>query len=73
MIDRSSAKANTNSIESRLLWGVVIGRLRGVLSGECVEGRHVNDVSCVLRRKMGVVSRGARRFIGAVCVGEIAH
>ena len=52
----------------------VIGRLRGVLSGECVKGRHVNDASCVLRRIMGVaVSRGVRRLIGSVCVGEIAH
>jgi hypothetical protein len=52
----------------------VIGRLRGVLSGEGVEGCHVNDVSRILRRKLGVaVSRGVRRFVGSLCVGEIAH
>ena len=45
-----------------------------MLSGEGVEGRHVNDASRILRRKMGVaVSRGVRRIVGSVCVGEIAH
>ena len=52
----------------------VIGRLRRVLSGQGVEGRHVNDVSRTLRRKVGVaVSRGFRETVGSGCVGEIAH
>ncbi len=51
----------------------VIGRLRGVLR-EGVEGGHVDDISRILRRKLGVaVSRGVRRIVGPVCVGEIAH
>ena len=43
-------------------------------SRECVKGRHVNDASCILRRKMGVaVSRDVRSFVGSVCVGDITH
>ena len=45
-----------------------------MLSGEGVEGCHVDDISRIFRRKLGVaVRRGVRRNIGSVCVGEIAH
>ena len=52
----------------------MIGRLRGVLSGQSVEGRHVNDVSRILPRAGEVaISRGVRKIVGSMCVGEIAH
>jgi len=45
-----------------------------VLSGEGVEGGHVDDIPSILGRKLGLtVSRGVRRIVGSRCVGEIAH
>ena len=45
-----------------------------MLSGEGVEGCHVDDISRILRRKLGVaVSTGFRRIVISVCVREIAH
>ena len=42
-----------------------------MLRAECVEGRHVEDVSCVLRReRVGGLVRG---IIGPLRVCEIAH
>jgi hypothetical protein len=44
------------------------------MSGECVEGSHVDDISCILGSKLGMaVSGGVRRIVGPVWVGEKAH
>jgi hypothetical protein len=45
-----------------------------VLSGEGVEGRHVEHISCVLEVELGVrVGGRGRGVVGPVWVGEIAH
>ena len=52
----------------------LIGRLRGVLSGEGVEGRHVEDIPCGLGGELGMrVGGGVRGVVGPVRVGEITH
>jgi hypothetical protein len=52
----------------------LIGRLRGVLGGEGVEGSHVEDISCVLGGELGMrVGGGVRGVVGPVWVGEITH
>ena len=53
----------------------MIGRLRGVMGGEGVEGSHVvDDASCILGSKLGVaVSGGVRRIVRPVWVCEKAH
>jgi len=43
----------------------VIGRLRGVMSGGEVERSHVDDISFILGRKLGMaVSEEVRRIVG---------
>ena len=45
-----------------------------MMSGEGVEGSHVDDISCILGSKLGMaVSGGVRRIVGPVWVGEKAH
>ena len=52
----------------------MIGSLRGVMSGEGVEGSHVDNISFILGSKLGVAeSGGVRRLVGPVWIGEKAH
>jgi hypothetical protein len=53
----------------------MIGSLRGVMSGEGVEGSHVENISFILgSSKLGVAeSGGVRRLVGPVWIGEKAH
>ena len=52
----------------------VIGRLRGVVSGEGVEGSHAEDISCILSSKLRMgVGGGIRSIVGSVRVCDIAH
>jgi hypothetical protein len=45
-----------------------------VMSGEGVEGSHVDDISCILSSELGMaVSGSVRRIVGPVWVGEKAH
>ena len=45
-----------------------------MLSGQSVEGRHVNDISRISPKAVRVsISRGGRRIVVSMCVGEIAH
>lgn len=77
MNDRSCRKVSNRILTASSLayFGEpVIGRLRGVLSRERVEGRDVEDISCVLGRELVVrVSGGIGRIVGSVWVGKIAH
>jgi hypothetical protein len=74
MNDRSCRKVSNRILTASSLayFGEsVIGRLLG---GEGVEGRHVEDISCVLGRDwVMTVGGGIRRIVGSVRVGEIAH
>jgi hypothetical protein len=74
MVRKSKVIGTLTASSLAYLGQPVIGRLRGVLSGEGVEGRHVHDASRTLLRKLRVaISRGVRGIVGSVCVGDIAH
>ena len=45
-----------------------------MMSGEGVEGSHVDDISCILGSKLGMAVGGCvRRIVGPVWVCEKAH
>jgi hypothetical protein len=74
MNDRSCRKVSNRILTASSLayFGEsMIGSLRGVLSGERVEGGDVEDVSG--RERVVTVGGGIRRIVGPVRVGEIAH
>jgi hypothetical protein len=74
MNDRSCRKVSNRILTASSLayFGEsLIGSLCVVVGVECVEGRDVEDIACVLGRE-GVVW-GIRRIVGSVWVCEIAH
>ena len=75
MIDRAVSNRILTASSLAYFGEPLIGRLlRGVLSVECVEGRDVEDIACVLGGELGMrIGRGVRGVVGPVRVGEIAH